>query len=336
MTWSASSWRSRPSRWRGTSRRSPARTGQYIFISSASVYEKPARHYVITEKTPTVNPYWEYSQRKIACEALLKAQTALPWTIVRPSHTVRTGLPTMLNEGDIVGHRMLAGRPVIVTGDGTSPWTLTRSADFAVPFVGLFGKPGALGEDFHITSDRGYTWDAIYTAIARGLGVKAEIVHVPTDTLVRYHPAWEGPLTRRQDLGGALRQFQGQAGRRSVHVLGGPRRGARRVDRPLQGAAEGEGAADERPRSAHRPDRAGTVGARAALDAARSRAATRCRGASRLARRDDRAGGRGEGAAAQFQPEEAAAVDRAGHDEAARRVGGEAEALRNIRDRRRG
>ena len=171
------------------------RTGQYIFISSASVYEKPARHYVITEKTPTVNPYWEYSQRKIACEALLKAQTTLPWTIVRPSHTVRTGLPTMLNEGDIVGHRMLAGRPVIVCGDGTSPWTLTRSADFAVPFVGLFGKPGALGEDFHITSDRGYNWDAIYAAIATALGVEADIVHVPTDTLVRYHPAWEGPLT---------------------------------------------------------------------------------------------------------------------------------------------
>jgi nucleoside-diphosphate-sugar epimerase len=143
--------------------------------------------YVITEKTPTVNPYWEYSQRKIACEALLKDQTKLPWTIVRPSHTVRTGLPTMMNEGDLIRHLLLAGRPVLVTGDGTTPWT-PHSLDFSAPFVRLFGNGKALGEDFHITSDRGYGRDDIYRTVA------ANIVHVPTDTLIRYQPAWEGPL----------------------------------------------------------------------------------------------------------------------------------------------
>ena len=170
-------------------------TGQYVFISSASVYEKPARHYVISEATtPAVNPYWPYSQAKIACEQLLAQSSGLPWTIVRPSHTVRTGLPTMMNEGDMIAHRMLAGKPVIVVGDGTAPWTLTRSADFAKPFVGLFGNKAALGETFHITGDKGFTWDAIYGAIAAGLGVEAKLVHVPTDTLVRYKPDWEGPL----------------------------------------------------------------------------------------------------------------------------------------------
>jgi nucleoside-diphosphate-sugar epimerase len=169
-------------------------TGQYIFISSASVYEKPASHYVITEKTPAVNPYWPYSQAKIACEEMLQKAKKLPWTIVRPSHTVRSGLPTMMNEGDMVAHRMLAGKPVLVAGDGTTPWTLTRSEDFAVPFTNLLGNKKALGEIFHITGDRGFTWDAIYKAIAKGLGVEAKIVHVPTDTLVRYKPDWEGPL----------------------------------------------------------------------------------------------------------------------------------------------
>lgn len=169
--------------------------GQYIFISSASVYEKPASHYVITEKTPAVNPYWLYSQNKIACEELLKdVGKKLPWTIVRPSHTVRSGLPTMMNEGDMIAHRMLAGKPVIVAGDGTAPWTLTRSEDFAVPFTGLLGNKKALGEIFHITGDKGFTWDAIYKTIAKGLGVEAKIVHVPTDTLVRYKHDWEGPL----------------------------------------------------------------------------------------------------------------------------------------------
>ena len=170
------------------------KTAQYIFISSASVYEKPARHYIITEKTPTVNPYWGYSQAKIAAETLLKASKNLPWTIVRPSHTVRTGLPTMMGEGDVVIRRMQQGKPVIVAGDGTSPWTLTRSKDFAVPFVGLFGKAAALQEDFHITADRAYSWDDIYMAIGRGVGLTPKIVHVPTDTLIAYRHEWEGPL----------------------------------------------------------------------------------------------------------------------------------------------
>jgi nucleoside-diphosphate-sugar epimerase len=170
------------------------KVGQYIFISSASVYQKPPRHTMISEQTPTINPYWGYSQNKIASEAMLKAANGLSWTIVRPSHTVRTILPTMFNEGDSVAHRMHAGKPVIVAGDGTTPWTLTRSADFAVPFVKLFGRNAAYGEDFHITSDNAYTWDSIYSTIAAGLGVAADIVHVPTATLVRYHRDWEGPL----------------------------------------------------------------------------------------------------------------------------------------------
>ena len=169
------------------------KTGQYVFISSASVYQKHPYAYITTEATPAVNPYWPYSQAKIACENLMKA-SRLPWTNIRPSHTTRSGLPTMLNEGDSVGYRMLAGKPVLVAGDGTAIWTLTRSEDFARPFVGLLGNPHALHEDFHITGDVGFTWDAIYQSIARGLGVEARIAHVPTDTLIRYKPDWAGPL----------------------------------------------------------------------------------------------------------------------------------------------
>jgi nucleoside-diphosphate-sugar epimerase len=170
------------------------KTGQYVFISSASVYEKPVRHYMMTESTRLENKYWQYSRDKICCEGLLRDQNKLAYTIVRPSHTVRTAMPIQVGDPDGAIRRMVAGKPVIVAGDGSSLWTLTRSVDVARPFVRLLGNSRALEESFHITTDRGFTWNQIHEAIGRGFGVEIRHAHVPTDTLVRYNKAWEGPL----------------------------------------------------------------------------------------------------------------------------------------------
>lgn len=170
------------------------RVGQYVFISSASAYRKPVRDFIITERVPLENPFWEYSRLKADCEQVLRRQSALPYTIVRPSHTTRTRLPTAFSEGDQLASRMLRRLPVIIPGDGTSLWPLTRSEDFAVPFVRLFGNAAALGEDFHITTSHAFTWNGIYHAIGRGIGASTELVHVATDTLLRYQPDWTGPL----------------------------------------------------------------------------------------------------------------------------------------------
>jgi len=166
--------------------------GQYVFISSASAYRKPVRGLPITEATPLDNPYWGYSRAKAEMERLLARQRVMPYTIVRPSHTYRTRMPTPLG-GEV--SRMLRGRPVVLHGDGESLWTVTHASDFARPFARLLDNPRAIGEHFHITSDRQWTWNEIFAAIAAALRLPApEIVHVPTATLVRYQPAWEGPL----------------------------------------------------------------------------------------------------------------------------------------------
>jgi len=174
------------------------RCGQYVFISTASAYQKPPRRYVITEDVPLENPYWDYSRRKAEMERLLmRAHAAgrLSVTIVRPSHTYRRRFPGGLAGGSDWAWRFLHGLPAIVCGDGTSLWTLTHAEDFAVPFVGLLGNARALGEAFHITRHmQAYTWNEIYAAIARAVGAEPRIVHVPTDTLIRYNPEWTGPL----------------------------------------------------------------------------------------------------------------------------------------------
>jgi nucleoside-diphosphate-sugar epimerase len=172
------------------------RTGQYVFISSASAYQKPPSFLPITESTPLQNPFWQYSRDKAACETLLKkagGQDGFPFTIVRPSHTYdRTLLP--FYGGYTTVARMRAGKPVVVHGDGTSLWTLTHHRDFAVGFVGLLGNPHAIGQSFNITSDEWLSWNQIYEIVARAAGVELIMVHVPSELIARYDPEWGASL----------------------------------------------------------------------------------------------------------------------------------------------
>jgi nucleoside-diphosphate-sugar epimerase len=172
------------------------RTNQYLFISSASVYQTPPANLPVTESTPLDNPFWAYSRAKIACEErLLSAyrEDKFPFTIVRPSHTYdQTKLPCA--GGYTVIDRMRRGKKVIVHGDGTSLWTLTHHEDFAKGLVGLLGHSRAIGEAVQITSDEWLTWDQIHHLLARAAGTRAEIVHMPSDVIARYDPEWGAGL----------------------------------------------------------------------------------------------------------------------------------------------
>jgi nucleoside-diphosphate-sugar epimerase len=172
------------------------RTTQYIFISSASAYQKPPGFLPIMESTPLYNHYWQYSRDKAACEALLEQaelQEDFPFTIVRPSHTYDCTLLPFHGGYTTVG-RMRAGKPVVVHGDGTSLWTLTHHRDFAVGFVGLLGNPQAIGQSFHITSDESLSWNQIYTIVGQAVGVEPRLVHVPSELIARYDPEWGASL----------------------------------------------------------------------------------------------------------------------------------------------
>jgi nucleoside-diphosphate-sugar epimerase len=174
------------------------RTGQYVFISSASVYEKPVRHPVITEATPLINPFWAYSQKKIDAEARLQqawADQGFPMTIVRPSHTYDTIWPVLVGGGDFTfASRIRRGLPIPVHGDGTSLWAVTHADDFAAGFVGLLGHPEALGRAFHLTSNEWLTWNRIYDTLGAVLGREPVKVHIPSDWLAHHEPSLRGPL----------------------------------------------------------------------------------------------------------------------------------------------
>jgi nucleoside-diphosphate-sugar epimerase len=176
-------------------------TRQYIFISSASAYQKPVGHYRITEDTPLANPFWDYSRNKIASEErLMRAyrEEGFPFTIVRPSLTYGdTQIPLVVNSWQLpytAVARMRQGKPVIVPGDGTSLWTITHNSDFAKGLIGLLGHQQAIGHAFHITSDEVLTWNQIYQAVAAAAGVEARIVHIASDFIAACMPGMAGSL----------------------------------------------------------------------------------------------------------------------------------------------
>lgn len=177
------------------------KTRQFIFISSASAYQKPLNYYLISESTPLANPLWEYSRNKIACEDFLLAEyraNGFPCTIVRPSHTYDDRyLPVAIHGkkgGWQVVDRIIRGKPVLVHGDGASLWTLTHSDDFAKAFCGLMGNPASIGETYQITSDESLSWNQIYDRIGDALGTTVQKYHVSTDFLAACDPEFIGTL----------------------------------------------------------------------------------------------------------------------------------------------
>ena len=177
------------------------RADQFVFISSASAYQKPVQNYLITEETPLENPYWEYSRNKIACEELLVKEyreNGFPVTIIRPSHTYgHSQIPFAVSSWQhpwTVVDRMKRGRKVIVPGDGTSLWVLTWNADFAKGLVGLLGNPKAVGEAFQITSDQVLSWDQIHLEVYQALGLDPNVIHIPSDFISRYDEGAVGSL----------------------------------------------------------------------------------------------------------------------------------------------
>ena len=171
------------------------RTHQYVYISSASAYNKPARSYIINEGTTLANPHWEYSRNKIACEELLMKhyrEEGFPVTIVRPSHTyceraVPLGVHGLKGSWQVV-KRIMEGRPVLIQGDGSSLWTMTWNEDFARGFIGLLGNPHAIGEAFQIMNDETLTWTQIYQTVANVLGVELKPYYVSSSFLAEVAP----------------------------------------------------------------------------------------------------------------------------------------------------
>jgi len=180
-------------------------TDQYVLISSASVYQKPPAHHVVTEATALGNDFYQYPQLKLACERLAMqafTEQGFPVTIVRPSYTYDRSMPWPFNSRSApwtIAERLRSGKPIIVPGDGTSLWTMTHAADFAKGLAGLLGQACTIGQAYHITSDEVSTWDQYALELAAALGIsksqcQSQIVHIASDFIGAFSPSHYGGL----------------------------------------------------------------------------------------------------------------------------------------------
>jgi nucleoside-diphosphate-sugar epimerase len=175
---------------------------QFVFISSASAYQKPPKNYLITEETQLENPFWQYSRNKIAAEnRLMQAyhDEGFPVTIIRPSLTYGVSQTALIGASWLhpytIIDRMKRGKKIIIPGDGTSLWVMTWNGDFAKGLVGLLVNPKAIGEVFQITSDEVLTWNQIFLEVYNALGLEPNVVHIPSDFIIANDPEKLGTLT---------------------------------------------------------------------------------------------------------------------------------------------
>jgi nucleoside-diphosphate-sugar epimerase len=173
------------------------RTGQYVFISTASVFSRPAPQLPITESSPRRNDAWPYPKEKLECEESLERayrDRYFPVTIVRPSHTYdRTVIPVLA--GWTAVDRMRRGLGVVVHGDGTSLWTLMHSSDFARALIPILGNPHTMGESVNVVSGEILTWDQIHLSLAAAAGVTPTLVHRSSESIETEVPQW-GPVLK--------------------------------------------------------------------------------------------------------------------------------------------
>lgn len=171
---------------------------QYVFISTDSVY-KLQKDGCYDETTPQSNPEWAYSYQKAECEEIVRSfckEHNLIYTIVRPSITygntrIPYGFMPAYGYHYTLIERIKAGKPIVTWNHGNNYQTVMRVEDFATGMVGLWCNPKAYNEDFGICGEP-VTWSQILDAIEDKVGIKAERLDVPVETIIKALPERKG------------------------------------------------------------------------------------------------------------------------------------------------
>ena len=155
------------------------RCGHYVFASSTVIYA-PGDGSVMDEQHPVdrTDNQNEYGLHKILCEDLLFAQhelaaTSAAFSMVFGPHNA---LP---HREQRMFARLLAGRPVLIPGDGSTRGCVGHVDDQAEALVRMMGHPATFGKRYNLTGDDPYTDESYVSVFEAVTGTSADRRLVP-------------------------------------------------------------------------------------------------------------------------------------------------------------
>ncbi len=165
--------------------------GQIVICSSVAAYKRPYSTVPTVESAESLydDPSFVYAWDKAQVERYLHSVIAaqqLPITIIRPSLTYGEGAANVgvLRQNYGIIERIRKGKPLVMFGDGSTPWSFTFAPDLAKAFVGVLGNPQTYGQAYHACSEERCRWEDLYLAFGKVLGIEPAIVHIPSELLV--------------------------------------------------------------------------------------------------------------------------------------------------------
>ncbi len=170
-------------------------TGQIIICSSVAAYKRPYQSVPTVESAESLfdDPTFVYAWDKAQVERYLNEEVRshqLPITIIRPSLTYGPGAANVgvLRQNYGIIDRIRRGKPLVMFGDGSTPWSFTFTPDLAKAFVGVVGNPQTFGQAYHACSEERCRWEDLYLEFGKVLGIEPQIVHISSELLVAANP----------------------------------------------------------------------------------------------------------------------------------------------------
>jgi len=165
--------------------------GRFVYVSSSEVYGT-ARWVPMTEEHPTF-PMTVYGASKLAGECCARAfyhTYGYPTVIVRPFNTYGPRCHHEGDSGEVIPKfllRSIAGRPMIVLGDGSQTRDFTYVSDTAKGILLAGLSEHAIGQTINLGSGREIAIKQLADAVAAVVGKgSAEVIHMdsrPGDVL---------------------------------------------------------------------------------------------------------------------------------------------------------
>ena len=174
----------------------PERAGHIITTSSIAAYKRPYHTLPTREDAEELfdNPVFPYAFNKAEMERYIWAEVKkrqLPVTVIRPSLTYGVGATNIgvLRQNYGILYRIRNEKPLVMFGDGSTPWQFTFVEDLAKAYAGVVGNPKTFGQAYHATTDEIHRWEDLYLEFGRIVGKEPRIVHVPSELLMQAAPS---------------------------------------------------------------------------------------------------------------------------------------------------